>query len=79
MSLNTGTFDLISYEVAKVRNLMAALELATEGMLVPDDDLARRQRDATVGVVDAMAKQLDELDRVIQEHTQQALASDKAA
>lgn len=79
MNLSSETLDLISYEVAKIRNLMAALELATDCMFVPDDEFARRQRDATVGLVDAMGKQLAELDRVVQEHTQQAFASDKAA
>lgn len=79
MSLSIETLDLIAYEVAKVRNLMAALEIATDCMFVPDDEFARKQRDATVGLVNAMGKQLAELDRIVEDFSQQAVDSKKAA
>ncbi len=51
-------FETISYELAKLSNLMSALELATCDMTCEDSDYARQQRDATVGLVDVMRGQI---------------------
>lgn len=51
--------EAVSLELAKMANLMTALELATDCMTCADDESSRRQRDATVGLVDVMRVQLD--------------------
>ncbi|WP_299907698.1 hypothetical protein [uncultured Paracoccus sp.] len=51
----------VSLELAHLEELMAALELVADQLVRGDDDLSRVAHDATIGVKNAMSRQIPAL------------------